>query len=76
MFPRTWCPYDGKTKNPKTSESNEKWYIHKKETRTKMSKREALISDDVVIPAPPHPWDHDTLHTMYQKEKKEKKIWK
>lgn len=37
-----------------------------------MTKREALISDGVVSPAPPHQWDRDTLHTMYQKKKKEK----
>lgn len=40
-----------------------------------MSNREALISDDVVIPAPPHPWDHDTLHTMYPKKKKKIRKW-
>lgn len=38
-----------------------------------MSKRETLMSEGVVILAPPHQWDHDTLHTMYPK-KKEKKI--
>ena len=37
-----------------------------------MSKREALISEGVVILAPPHQWDHDTVHTMYPKRKKRK----